>query len=184
MRTAFPAALVLLLAGASAAAASEVVVAFNGMSRACSAAAKAGRGDDAALQACERAVVENVPDLRERASNHVNRGVVRTIRGDHAGAETDFDTAMKIEPDLAEAYLNRGALRVRQSRFQEAMELIDRGLGLGPEEPARGYFNRGVARQSLGDFKGAYQDYTRASELAPTWAWPKQALSDFQVARR
>ena len=184
MRTAFPAAVVLLLAGASAAAAHEVVLAMNGMTRVCSAAAKAGRGDDAALQACERAVVENVPDVRARASNYVNRGVVRTVRGDQAGAEADFNAAMAIKPDLAEAYLNRGALRVRQSRFQEALTLIDRGLGLGPEEPARGYFNRGVARQSLGDFTGAYRDYTRAAELAPNWAWPKQALSDFQVARR
>lgn len=186
MRKSFSVAFVVaaFAAIATPAGAGEYIQAMDGLSKACSTAAKSGRGDDLALQICERAVVGSVRDPRERASNYVNRGVVQMVRGKYELAEADFERAMSIKSDLAEIYLNRGAVRVRQSRFREALPEIDRGLELGPEEPARGYFNRGVARQSLGDFTGAYRDYRKASELAPTWAWPKQAMSEFTVARR
>jgi len=61
---------------------------------------------------------------------------------------------------------------------------IDRGLAYGPEQPEKAYFNRALAKEFLDDTKGAYLDYLKAAELAPTWTAPQVELKRFTVHPR
>src|SRR6478736_5138635 len=45
------------------------------------------------------------------ANAYTNRGVARYRKGDFEGAKADFDAALRIRPGLANAYLNRAAVR-------------------------------------------------------------------------
>jgi hypothetical protein len=45
-------------------------------------------------------------------------------------------------------------------------------LGLGVREPHKAYFNRGAAREALGDLRGAYEDYSTALKSSPIGARP------------
>ena len=96
-------------------------------------------------------------------------------------AMDDLDIALSIYPRMGEALVNRGALLIAQGRFADGIIEIDRGLALHPEEPERAYFNRALAEERLDNVKGAYYDYLRAAELAPTWAAPQEELKRFSV---
>ena len=46
------------------------------------------------------------------------------------------------------------------------------------------YFNRGMARENLGDIRGAYYDYKRASDLDPKFEPAREQLARFTVTMK
>lgn len=140
------------------------------------------RDSPAALRDCDAAVEDAAAMYHDRAASHVNRGIVQMRRGAYDEALRDYDAALKIEPDLGDAYVNRAVVYIRQQRFAEAVEAVTTALTLKVEHPQSAYFNRAVAHEALGDLKSAYFDYSKAAELAPDWALPKQELERFSVA--
>ena len=93
------------------------------------------------------------------------------------------DRGQVLQPDMGEAYINRGGSLVGQKRYMEALLDIDKGLTLNPEEPEKAYYNRALANEGLDDIKAAYFDYLRAVELAPQWDIPKRELLRFSVVK-
>jgi tetratricopeptide (TPR) repeat protein len=114
----------------------------------------------------------------------VNRGVLKLRKADWNQARHDFDSALKLKPDLGEAYVNRGAAAIGQKRYAESLPDINKGLELGVEEPAKAYYNRALAYEGLEDAKSAYFDYQKAIEISPDWAAPREQLTRFTVSRR
>jgi tetratricopeptide (TPR) repeat protein len=149
----------------------------------CSIAAIDGRSDRASLTTCTLALETEPLSFRDRARTYVNRGVLQMRRRDFAGAVSDFDAASKIDPNLGEAFVNRGAAYVGTQRYGEALIQIDQGLDLGVKDPEKAFFNRGIAHENLGDVTAAYRDYSKASELDPSWDAPKNELMRFTVKR-
>lgn len=171
---------VLFSAGSASAAA---FVLGGGMANACSKAAIEGRDDRESLVLCDMAL-ESQPLLRrDRAATFVNRGVIQLRRKDYVEARADFDTAVKLDPTMGEAFVNRGATLVAQRRFQEGVVEIDRGLALGADEPEKAYFNRALAHEGLDDMKAAWLDYQKALEIRPDWDAPRRELTRFTVTR-
>ena len=177
----------LLLAAAlalgSSAASAAVQVLGDGIGRDCFVFARDGVSHARAIETCDAAVADRDLSRRDRAASHVNRGVIRLRRTEHADALADFDAAVGLMPALAEAHIDRGAALVMLNRHQEALASLDRGLELGPGKPQNGHFIRGVAREGAGDVKGAYEDFRKAAELDPEWGRPKRELRRFSVRR-
>jgi tetratricopeptide (TPR) repeat protein len=96
-------------------------------------------------------------------------------------ALADFENAIAIEPSLAEGHVNLGSALLARDDYAGALVAIDRGLALNPNEPARAYYNRGIAHEELGQVREAYRDYRRAAELAPQWDRPRTELTRFRV---
>ena len=69
------------------------------------------------------------PDLVEA---HNNRGAIRQIAGDWAGALSCYDAAIRFRPDYAEALANRGNVLIQLRRYDEALASFDRALALTP----------------------------------------------------
>jgi len=155
----------------------------GGMANACSRAAIDGRDDRSAVEVCSMALESQPLVRRDRASTLVNRGVIHLRRQDYGDARRDFDAALAIEPALGEAFVNRGAALIAQRQYAEGVVEIDRGLALGPDEPEKAYFNRGLAHEGLDDMKAAWLDYTKALELRPDWDAPRRELARFTVSR-
>lgn len=173
----------LALAGALAMAGSAsayVLVAGGSLATACSQNARDGLNTLEAIDQCTNALHAAL-DRRDRAGTHVNRGIIYFNRGAFERALEDFDTAIQLDPTLAEGHINRGAALIRQRDYGAAVTSISRGLELIPEAPARAYYNRGVANEELGDVRAAYHDYQRAAELAPGWDAPRTELTRFRV---
>jgi predicted O-linked N-acetylglucosamine transferase (SPINDLY family) len=69
------------------------------------------------------------PDLVEA---HNNRGAIRQVAGDWAGALACYDAAIRFRPDYAEALANRGNVLIQLRRYEEALASFDRALALTP----------------------------------------------------
>jgi tetratricopeptide (TPR) repeat protein len=181
-KTLWAAAFATAMACAATAGASTLVIG-GGAARDCSTAALAGRSDKASMNTCTVALETETLSFRDRARTYVNRGVLQMRQRDFVGAVSDFDAASRIDPDLGEAFVNRGAAYVGSQRYGEGVVQIDQGLALGVKDPEKAYYNRGIANESLGDVTAAYRDYSRAAELDPDWDAPKNELMRFSVKR-
>lgn len=137
-----------------------------------------------AVEGCTRALLEEGLAPADRAATLVNRGIVHMARGQIGPADADFDAALAVDARLADAYLNKGFLRIRSGHGRDALPLIQKGLDLGAQEKAVAWFGRGVAHEQMGDYAKAYRDFQRAQKLAPTWDMPATYLATYQVARR
>lgn len=145
----------------------------------------AERRDDRpdALETCTRALKDPL-DLDNRAATLVNRGVLRMIRNDLAGAEADFDAALALRPSLSDAWLNKGFLRVRTGDGSNALPFIEKALEFRARRPALAYFARGIAHEQAGNLRAAYADLSRARDLEPGWSMPERELARYQVVQR
>jgi tetratricopeptide (TPR) repeat protein len=157
----------------------ETVV--GGLAGACSRAAKEGRSDSRAMDLCSKALAGEPLNGHDRAGTYVNRGAMRLMNRDYDLAHADFQAALRIMPKMGEAMIGEGGYLISMERWPEAEAWISRGIAAGSEESEKAYYFRGIARWAQDDFKGAYLDFRKASELKPNWRLPKQQLTHFQV---
>ena len=140
----------------------QVVAVGNTEARACSDNARLaadGKMSPAfAIETCSEALNIESLSAHDLAATHNNRGVLYLSMNGAAAARTDFEAASRVEPKLAEAWINYGV-------------------------SWKAYFNRGVARENLGDVKGAYEDYRQAQALKPDWDAPRTELARFTVQK-
>ena len=170
-----------LLGLAALPAKAQVTVSVGGMALECSLSAKAGKATPEAFRACSEALVTEPLNQHDLYGTYVNRGTLHLIRNESHDALKDFDIAKAGAPMLGEGFVNRGAALINLGRAKEAEPEITRGIEMGTEEPEKAYYNRGLARWWLEDFKGAYEDLKKAQALKPDWAAPGQVLVNFTV---
>lgn len=161
-----------------------VTVLGGGLAQDCADAAIRGEDDPQYQDSCTLALETELLDPRDRAGTFVNRGVLKLRRADYADAARDFDSAVRLQPEMGEAYVNRGAAWIGRKRYAEGLSDLNRSLELGVSEPEKAYYNRALAHEGLDDPKSAYFDYQKALELAPEWTAPREQLTRFTVSRR
>jgi tetratricopeptide (TPR) repeat protein len=139
---------------------------------------------DRVIEECTRAL--RYPRLTRAGEQQVliNRGVARLRRSEGDAALADFDEVIRRNERNAEAHLNRGAALVMLRQYGPAIAAITEALGLGVMEPHKAYYNRGAAREALGDLRGAYEDYSTALEIQPDWGPANAELRRFARTRR
>ena len=118
---------------------------------------------------CTRAIelAEETEDSLEGYSAHEvlnNRGVAYLNLRELDEALEDFEAAIELEPEYAEAYANRGRIHLDREDYELAIEDLDRAIEIA-EELTEAYGNRGLAYQYLGDDEKALADFTRAIEI-------------------
>jgi tetratricopeptide (TPR) repeat protein len=111
----------------------------------------------------------------------VNRSDIRLRMKDFEGAASDAGQAITLQPQLAVAYLNRGAAFVGLQRDAEAIAMLDQAISIGTDTPELVYFNRALAREHLGDIKGAYLDYRMALRANPEFQLAADELTRFKI---
>ncbi len=162
-----------------------VTVIGSGFARLCYEAAEAGFVSDQGMDDCNRALAEEALTVRDRAATYVNRGILSMRAKSLPKALADYEAALKIKPDLAEAHVNRGIALVHVGgRDQEAVAALSRGLSLNTSHPEIAYYTRGIANEMLGNTRAAYNDYRQAAALKPDWAEPKTQLQRFTVVSK
>jgi tetratricopeptide (TPR) repeat protein len=143
--------------------------------------AKAGHASERGVETCNQALAEQNLDPSDRAATLVNRGILHMYAKEHALALASYEEALKVEPDLAEAYVNKGIVLVNLGRDAEAVAAISRALELNTARPELAYYTRGVAHEMLGNDRAAYNDYRQAAVLKPEWKEPQTQLQRFSV---
>lgn len=137
-----------------------------------------------AVGTCNEAILAPSSAAHEVAGSHVNRGVLLLTMLQIDDAKRDFERALEIDQDQAEALVNRGAMAIAEGRAAAGVADLDRAIALGPERPERAYYHRGLGREDLNDIRGAYADYRMALTLNPEMTEAATELSRFQVRAR
>jgi tetratricopeptide (TPR) repeat protein len=158
-----------------------VTVYGSGFAEQCFHIARDGGDLYAGIADCDRALVEDQLQGRDLAGTYVNRGVLHMGVSEDNAARSDFQKSIAVDPNLGEGWVNLGALEIADHQFAAGITDIDKGLALGAGEPEKAYFNRALADEGMDNETAAYYDYTKASQLKPTWAPPRTELTRFTV---
>ncbi|NJR21811.1 MAG: tetratricopeptide repeat protein [Richelia sp. CSU_2_1] len=105
-----------------------------------------------------------------KADDFYIQGMDLAEKGDYRGAIAAYDRALRIDPNYALAYNNRGNARSDLGDKQGAIEDFDRALRIDPNL-SHAYYNRGLIRKALGDKQGAIQDFQKAANL---YQWQRE----------
>ena len=89
--------------------------------------------------------------------------------GDNKGAIECYDLALKLSPNDADTYMNKGNALSALGDNKGALKCYDLALELRPNH-ADTYMNKGNALSDLGDKKGAIECYDLALKLRPNHA--------------
>jgi len=158
-----------------------VKVIGKGFGSLCYEYAKAGHASYDGVKACDLALSDKSLQLSDRAGTFVNRGILQMYAKDFTRALASYEEALKLEPEMAEAYVNKGVALVNLGRDEEAVAAISQGLKLNTVQPEIAYYSRGVANEMLGNMRAAYEDYRQAATLKPEWQDPQTQLRRFAV---
>jgi tetratricopeptide (TPR) repeat protein len=97
---------------------------------------------------------------------HAARGVAFLMRKEYIRAIDDFSAAIKLEPDKAAHYYDRGAARFGAGQEDAALADFDKALVLNPNDKLA-LMARAELRLRHGDDAGAERDFDRAAKAAP-----------------
>lgn len=148
-------------------------------------------GEDAKALACYNACIALWPDSHDF---HFYRGLVYHRQKRYPLAREEFDETVRLRPEWADAWLNRGVTQGQLGRHQDAIQDLNKAHALG-SAPTRVYFLRALARERSGDIEGARHDRDVGLQEKPgdEVGWiarglarlakdPQGALSDFDEA--
>ena len=103
------------------------------------------------------------------ASDYYNKGVDRTQINDFEGAIAEFNIAIKLNPNYAEAFYNRGSAKLRVKDNKGAIYDFNKAIEINPNFE-QSYYNRAIAKIQIKDYQGALTDYNKAIEIKTDFA--------------
>src|SRR4029450_5872816 len=119
--------------------------------------------------AAERKATVDAASQASREEPTSTRWFERGFEAADVEAKIRFYTeAIRLKPEFAEAFNNRGAARREKGDLDGALEDYTEAIRLIPGFK-EAFLNRGNARQQKGDLDGALADYTEAIRLKPDY---------------
>ena len=80
-----------------------------------------------------------------------------------------YSEAIRLEPDIANAFYNRGRAHHAKGDVEGALKDYNEAIRLQPDHAAA-FYNRGFAYDNKGDLNGAIENYSEAIRLKPDYA--------------
>jgi len=138
-----------------------------------------------ALGTCYQAASERAgaEDSFIEATSRTNLSAAYLRSKDFSNAVVEARKAIDILPGMAPAYANLGAGLLGQGKFADALTALDTAVRLN-DQSERVYYNRGIVKEYLGDIKGAYYDYRKATQINPNFRPAAEELTRFKVTTR
>ena len=114
-------------------------------------------------------VTSDQQDAKEHLADLLSMGNFRMMLGQVETAVETYSYAIKLQPNDAEAYYNRGVAYSDKGKLDQAIQDYSKAIELKPNFVVA-YYNRGIAYVKKGDLAQAIQDYNEAIELKPDFA--------------
>lgn len=122
---------------------------------------------------------EDLPrEFRPRTLN--NRGLAFEAISDFDSALTDYSLAIKLNPNYAEAFANRGNVHRRFNRFDVAIADYDAALRNTHPHPQFVFAWQGMALEAQGKRREAMEAFKRALAIDPNFALAKSRLDKLE----
>ncbi len=101
-----------------------------------------------------------------KAFRLLDDGLNKVAKGDFESAIEKFSKAIKVQPEMLDAYSYRGNAYIDLGQYQRALADLDYVIQKSPDHHAA-YYNRSTAQMGLGRTDQALADLNRAIQLAP-----------------
>ena len=98
------------------------------------------------------------------ATDYIHFGVINHQKRAFSKAIKDYDQAITLDPQYAEAYYNRGLAKGAQGRHEEAIHDFTQAIAINSKY-VEVYYNRGFAKYKLGRNEEAIEDYDQTIAL-------------------
>ena len=148
-------------------------------------------------QAIQQAKSEPQPTQNQMTAEEYFERAYNRTDDDYDGQISDYSEAIRLKPDYAEAYYNRGNAYRDKGDNDHAIADYNEAIRLKPDY-TDAYNNRGVTYHNNGDYDRAIDDYNEAIRLKPDYAnaysnrgnayWEKKntdrAIADYNEAIR
>jgi tetratricopeptide (TPR) repeat protein len=170
---------VLLACGPAGA--QTIVTLGKGYAHDCFVYAKSGVDPFDGVEVCNHALKEEPLITKDRAATFDNRGVMLDQLGRTDKAAEDFHMSISLNESLGDPHVNLGSMLIKERRYADALDEINKGLELGMSFPHIGYYDRAIAEEMTGSYKEAYYDYKKVLEIEPDYAPATERLKDFIV---
>jgi tetratricopeptide (TPR) repeat protein len=130
------------------------------------------------------ASITDVESARSESSKNIlDRGILKSELGSEAEAIKLFDTALKQNPDLVQAYIRRGRANRNLKQYQAALQDYNRALGINPQSISA-YTGRGITYDLLKQKVLKDKDFDQALQIVPTDSIEYADLGFIYLARK
>lgn len=133
----------------------------------CESAAFSGDNSGRAIGACDSVLRSAELGDETRARVLANRGAIAVRRGEAGPALGDLEEAVRLNPEMAEAWLSLSGARIIAGRLNPAIDAAQTALSLDVSQPALAHLNIAIAHEQAGRLDLAYASYVEAASLAP-----------------
>jgi tetratricopeptide (TPR) repeat protein len=131
-----------------------------------------------AIDHYSRAIDSGELSQSELARVFRGRGNTHHAIGSRAEALNDFETALRLDPGYAAAYVSRGVIYHEHENYDRAIADYDEAIARDPGF-ALAYRNRGDAYARLGYPEDALHDFKKAYELGYRKDWLVELLAAY-----
>ncbi len=107
----------------------------------------------------------------------IDDGIAFYDAGKYKEAIEAYNNAIRLDPNYAIAYNNRGNAYRDLKEYTKAIKDYNRAIDLNPRY-AYAYYERGLICYYLNDYQRAVQDFDYALQLDPTMTWFRSARED------
>ena len=95
---------------------------------------------------------------------HFYAGNALLNQKNYEGAEEEYNESIRLQPDTANTFFNRGLVRSMLQKYDEAVKDYTEAIRIAPND-ASTYENRGIVFEKLGQDKRAAADFAKAAKL-------------------
>jgi tetratricopeptide (TPR) repeat protein len=93
-------------------------------------------------------------------------GNIKNAAGDFAKAERYYTKAIRLDPEMFQAYFSRGLARMKTGLVMDALKDFEETVKISPS--LRGaYIQKGLANQQLGNTEQSHRDFENAVTMDP-----------------
>jgi tetratricopeptide (TPR) repeat protein len=104
----------------------------------------------------------------QSAESLYQQGIARFKRKDYRGGISDLTEAIRLNPNYAQAYFDRGLMFSFLEEYRAGIRDLTESIRLEPRH-AEAYFGRGMSYTQLGAHKKAIPDFAEAIRLKPNY---------------
>ncbi len=125
---------------------------------------------DQRINGCSSIIQSGRETPRKLAIAYYSRGLAYYDKGDDDRAITEYNEAIRLDPQFAPAYSSRGLAYDHKGDLGRADPDYNEAIRLDPKY-AQAFFNRGVANLSADKLPQALADLIQSSDLNPRYAY-------------